>query len=165
MSWDVRRLVVGDAARCAELESVLFAGDDPWPARAFEAEFAQPNNFYIGVDVAGELVAYAGLSLLGSVEEPEFEIHTIGVDPAHQRKGIAGELMDQLMHAADTYGGPVFLEVRTDNEPAIAMYEKYGFVHLGLRKNYYQPSGADAFTMKREPLPVSQSESQAKEQK
>lgn len=151
MSWDVRRLEQRDAQRCAELEQLLFAGDDPWPARAFETEFAQPNNHYIGVDLDGELVGYAGLSLLGSLEDPEFEIHTIGVDPAHQRKGIAGELMDQLMFVADSYGGPVFLEVRTDNESAIAMYEKYGFSHLGLRKNYYQPSGADAFTMKREP--------------
>ncbi|AKK02362.1 ribosomal protein S18-alanine N-acetyltransferase [Corynebacterium epidermidicanis] len=151
MNWEVRRLVINDAARCAELEQQLFAGDDPWPAAAFEQEFAQPNNFYLGVEIDGNLVGYAGLSLLGSLKEPEFEIHTIGVDPAHQRKGIAGELMDQLMHAADQYQGPVFLEVRTDNEPAIAMYEKYGFERMGLRKNYYQPSGADAYTMKREP--------------
>lgn len=151
MTWEVRRLTPGDAARCAELERVLFAGDDPWPASAFEAEFAQPNNFYIGIDLDGQLVGYAGLSLLGRLQDPEFEIHTIGVDPQHHRKGIGAELMDQLMHAADTYGGPVFLEVRTDNDPAIRMYEKYGFVQLGLRKNYYQPSGADAYTMKREP--------------
>lgn len=155
MSWEVRRLEASDAQRCAELEQQLFAGDVPWPASAFEAEFAQPNNFYLGVELEGELVAYAGLSLLGSLQDPEFEIHTIGVDPAHQRKGIAGELMDQLMRAADHHRGPVFLEVRTDNAPSIAMYEKYGFVQLGLRKNYYQPSGADAYTMKREPQPVS----------
>ena len=29
-----------DAARCAELESLLFDGDDPWPERAFLAELA-----------------------------------------------------------------------------------------------------------------------------
>ncbi|MDU0478751.1 ribosomal protein S18-alanine N-acetyltransferase [Staphylococcus chromogenes] len=160
MNWEVRQLVPADAFRCAELEKLLFEGDDPWPARAFEAELAQPNNFYLGIEVDGKLVGYAGLTLLGSVEDPEFEIHTIGVDPAFQRQGIGAELMDQLMHAADHYGGPVFLEVRTDNEPAITMYEKYGFLRLGLRKNYYQPSGADAYTMKREPQPVAQNKEQ-----
>ena len=58
--------------------------------------------------------------------------------------------MDQLIAAADEYGGPVFLEVRTDNLAAIGLYESYGFTITGTRKNYYHPSGADAYTMMRE---------------
>ena len=53
------------------------------------------------------------------------------------------------MGVADQAGGPVFLEVRMDNGPAIAMYESYGFERMGVRRNYYQPSGADAYTMVR----------------
>jgi [ribosomal protein S18]-alanine N-acetyltransferase len=45
----------------------------------------------------------------------------------------------------------VFLEVRTDNEPARALYESEGFTVVGLRPRYYRPSGADAHTMRREP--------------
>lgn len=147
----IRRLEPKDAARCAELEQLLFPGDDPWPETAFHHEFAQPNNHYIGFERDGILVAYAGLSLLGPLADPEFEIHTIGVDPAHQGGGIASQLMDQLTAIADDHKGPIFLEVRTDNTPAIKMYEKYGFEQMGIRKNYYQPSGADAYTMRREP--------------
>ncbi len=44
---------------------------------------------------------------------------------------------------------PVFLEVRTDNAPAIALYVAHGFEKIGLRRRYYQPSGADAYTMAR----------------
>jgi len=44
---------------------------------------------------------------------------------------------------------PAYLEVRTDNTAAIALYQAHGFERLGLRKNYYQPSGADAYTMVR----------------
>jgi ribosomal-protein-alanine N-acetyltransferase len=45
----------------------------------------------------------------------------------------------------------VYLEVRTDNTAAIAMYEGAGFVNVGLRKRYYRVSGADAYTMQRLP--------------
>lgn len=45
----------------------------------------------------------------------------------------------------------VFLEVRTDNEPAIALYTSLGFTKMGVRKRYYQASGADAYTMRRDP--------------
>lgn len=148
----IRALTAADAARCAELERILFPGDDPWSEAAFLHEFAQPTNHYIGDERDGRLVAYAGLALLGSREDPEFEIHTIGVDPSCQGQGIATELMDQLTHIADELGGPIFLEVRTDNVPAIGLYQKYGFEQLGIRKNYYQPSGADAYTMRRSPV-------------
>ncbi len=41
------------------------------------------------------------------------------------------------------------MEVRTDNAAAIGLYESAGFVQIGLRKNYYGNSGADAYTMRR----------------
>ena len=58
--------------------------------------------------------------------------------------------MDNICHIADLKRAPIFLEVRVGNDPAIEMYKAYGFVHLGIRRNYYQPSGADAHTMKRD---------------
>ena len=33
-------LTVEDAERCAELEALLFPGDDPWPTAAFIRELA-----------------------------------------------------------------------------------------------------------------------------
>ena len=87
--------------------------------------------------------------MLGPRNDPEFEIHTIGVAPEVQRRGVGRELMDQLVHTADLLDGPMFLEVRPDNSAALGMYERYGFSVVGTRKNYYQPSGADAFSMMR----------------
>lgn len=150
---EIRALQTRDAARCAELEQILFPGDNPWSRDIFAIEFSHPHTFYLGVfDDEGDeevLVAYAGMAMLGRRDDPEFEIHTIAVDPEHQRRGLGRLLMDQLMHAADSFDGQVFLEVRTDNAPAIAMYEAFGFVNQGVRRNYYQPSGADAYTMSR----------------
>jgi ribosomal-protein-alanine N-acetyltransferase len=146
----LRELVRDDAARCAELEMQLFAGETPWSKENFELEFQQPYNFYLGVEDENQLIGYAGIGLRGHAEDPEFEILTIGTDPAHQRRGVARMMMDNICHIADLKRAPIFLEVRVGNDPAIEMYKAYGFVHLGIRRNYYQPSGADAHTMKRD---------------
>ena len=93
-------------------------------------------------------MGYAGIARLGRIRPYEYEIHTIGVDPAYQGHGIGRQLLDRLFEFAD--GGTIFLEVRTDNAAAIALYESAGFTRVGIRKRYYRVSGADAYTMKRE---------------
>lgn len=141
-------LTYGDAGRCAELEALLFDGDDPWPAVAFQRELHSKTNHYVGARSDGTLVGYAGISRLGRVAPFEYEVHTIGVDPAYQGQGIGRRLLNALLDFAD--GGVVFLEVRTDNEPAIGLYRSAGFEQIGLRKRYYRVSGADAYTMRRD---------------
>ncbi|WP_330232942.1 ribosomal protein S18-alanine N-acetyltransferase [Nocardia sp. NBC_00508] len=142
-----------DIARCVELEQLLFPEDDPWAAVAFQSELAGSHNRYITArDGNGRMVGYAGIALLGDAEHPEAEVHTIGVDPGCHRAGIGTLLLEALLAEAGRRGGPVFLEVRTDNAPAIALYAKHGFHIIGLRKNYYHPSGADAYTMRRPAL-------------
>jgi len=140
-------LTAADAARCAELEAQLFDGDDPWPASAFLRELAAEHIHYVAARVDDKLVGYGGIARLGRKPPYEYEIHTIGVDPAYQGRGIGREMLNRLLDiAADD---SVFLEVRTDNAAAIAMYESAGFVNIGLRKRYYRVSGADAYTMQR----------------
>lgn len=137
-----------DAARCAELEAMLFGGDDPWPESAFLRELAGPYGHYIAARVGETLVGYAGIFRLGRIPPFEYEIHTIGVDPAFQGRGIGRRMLTELLDVA----GPdsvVHLEVRTDNEPAIALYKGFGFTTVGLRKRYYRMSGADAYSMRR----------------
>lgn len=142
-----------DIAGCVELEQVLFPEDDPWQAAAFRSELAARYNRYITArDDGGNMVGYAGIALLGDAEHPEAEVHTIGVDPSCHRCGVGTLLLEALLAEAGRRGGPVFLEVRTDNAAAIALYAKHGFHIIGLRKNYYHPSGADAYTMRRPAL-------------
>ena len=148
MTVTIGPLTAADATRCAELEAQLFEGDDPWPATAFLSELEGKHNHYVAARSGDKLVGYAGIARLGILPPHEYEIHTIGVDPAFQGQGIGRRLLGELLDYAG--GGTVYLEVRTDNEPAIAMYRSAGFVEVGLRKRYYRASGADAYTMRRE---------------
>jgi ribosomal-protein-alanine N-acetyltransferase len=70
------------------------------------------------------------------------------VDPEHQRRGIGRALLQAILDHAE--GATVFLEVRTDNDSAIRLYRSEGFDVIGIRRRYYRPSGADAFTMRRQ---------------
>lgn len=167
----LRPLTLSDVPRCAELEKVLFPGESPWPARAFEQELAAGHTSYWVVDASvnhvdhddnrvghkdnhadcddNHVVGYAGVGRMGPAAWPEYEIRTIGVAPEAQRRGIARMMMDAIVELADSHDAPIFLEVRVGNDPAIRLYEAYDFVINGLRRNYYQPSGADAHTMYR----------------
>lgn len=145
----VDALTAADAVRCAELERALFPGDDPWTAQAFRDE-VRIGHHYLAARVDGRLVGYAGLAFVASPPHAEAEVHTIGVDPAHQHHGIGRTLLRGLLAAADEVSATVFLEVRTDNDAAKALYESEGFTVVGLRRRYYRPSGADAHTMRRD---------------
>ncbi|MDA3647364.1 ribosomal protein S18-alanine N-acetyltransferase [Saccharopolyspora indica] len=145
---EVLKLRRADLKRCAELERVLFPGDDPWSWEAFASELDQ-GHYYVGAYLDGRLIGYAGLAVVGSAPHAEAEVHTIGVEPGHQGTGVGKALLRALLARADEQRATTFLEVRTDNETAIAMYRKHGFEIVGLRKRYYQPSGADAHTMRR----------------
>lgn len=139
-------LLASDAERCAELEEELFPGDDPWSAAMFRQAVAAGHH-YLAARVGEVLVGYGGFALVGRPPDVEGEVHTVAVDPRYRGRGIGRRLvLAMLEHAA---GAPVYLEVRTDNEPALALYGSEGFEIIGTRRGYYRPSGADAFTMRR----------------
>lgn len=150
----VRLLTPADAPACAEIEQILFPEDSPWSAEAFASEIAAPHTHCLALETTDparepQLIGYAILAVGGPSHDPEAEIHTIGILPEWQGKGLSKLLMDLLVAVADRLRAPIFLEVRTDNRPAVGLYERYGFAIEGTRRAYYQPSGADAFTMVR----------------
>ena len=145
----LRELALADASWCAELEQLLFPGDSPWSVEEFQSEIAHALTKYFGVEISGRLVGYAGMAVLGPPDDVECEIRTIAVYPTYQGRGVGKLCMEAFTRIADAQDAPIFREVRTDNEPAMALYHSYGFVTIGVRKGYYMPSGADAYTMLR----------------
>jgi ribosomal-protein-alanine N-acetyltransferase len=136
--WDVEPVI--------ELERELFA-HDPWSAEQMWGELAHvPATRWYAVheDEAG-VDGYVGLFAV----PPDGDVATIGVAPRSQGQGLGRRLLEALAAEAGRRGcTQLFLEVRVDNEPAIALYESSGFERQGRRRDYYGP-GADALVLRK----------------
>jgi ribosomal-protein-alanine N-acetyltransferase len=133
-----------------EHEHALF-GTESWSAGMYRDELADPWNRHYLVAFEEDrhdeqhLVGWAGLMVIGDTAE----ILTIGTAPFAQRRGVARVLMDALLvEARRRRAHEVLLEVRVDNDPAKALYVRYGFTQMGIRRGYYQPANVDAATLR-----------------
>jgi ribosomal-protein-alanine N-acetyltransferase len=144
-----------DIPAVVALEEQLFPGDSPWHAAMFWSELAAGRHYLVHRDEVGAVDGYAGLALSdggapgSAAPDPDDfgDVHTIGVRADRQGRGLGRALLRALLAAAADRR--VLLDVRTDNEPAIALYASEGFAVVGRRRRYYQPSGADAYAMER----------------
>jgi ribosomal-protein-alanine N-acetyltransferase len=70
------------------------------------------------------------------------------VDPGWHRHHIGTRLLAHQAREARTRGARhLTLEVRISNRPAQLLYERFGFVGEGVRKNYYAEVHEDAIVM------------------
>jgi ribosomal-protein-alanine N-acetyltransferase len=117
----------------------------PWTLGLFLSELSlRPSRVYLVAKVHGTVVGFAGLM----VTVDEGHVTTIAVDPAWHRRGIGARLLVALARAAVARGcRGLTLEVRMSNEPAQAMYRRFGFAPAGVRKGYYPETGEDALVM------------------
>ncbi len=78
----------------------------------------------------------------------EAHITNVAVRKSYQRQGI-GELllMSTIDLAVELKANIATLEVRVSNLPAQALYRKYGFMQVGLRRGYYTDNREDALLM------------------
>ncbi len=95
------------------------------------------------------LVAEEGGKLCGFVcaqaVANEWEIQNVVVAEASLRRGIADELLRQLIQRAQSEAASaILLEVRESNGPARRLYEKHGFREVGRRRSYYRDPVEDA---------------------
>ncbi|WP_233359065.1 ribosomal protein S18-alanine N-acetyltransferase [Thermomonospora amylolytica] len=148
MTAVLRTMTAGDLPAVMALENELFP-EDAWSEQMMRGELAeQPRtrHYVVAEDPPGTIVGYAGLAAAGE----QGDVQTIAVRPAHQGRGVGAALLTELLAEAGRRGcTEVFLEVRADNDRARALYERFGFERVGLRKRYYQPSGVDAVVMRR----------------
>lgn len=116
----------------AEIEREAF--DQPWTVNMFIPEVEDENaNYVVGVR-GDEVICYGGFHKILD----EAHITNIAVKKGERGRGIGKFLMSELLSRAKILGvKSVTLEVRSDNIPALNMYESFGFRVEGVRKKYY----------------------------
>jgi len=145
---------VADAVRVVplrrrHLRSVVHIEEEcypqPWSATLFLSEIAQRSSRRYTVATIGPLVVgYCGLMVV----EEDGHITTLSVDPGWHRRGIGTVLLLDQATAAPAHGvRHLTLEVRASNEAAQALYRRFGFAPVGVRRNYYAEQGEDAIVM------------------
>lgn len=108
---------------------------DPWSYKTLSELLEQDSIYLLVVNQNAEIVGYC----LHQVIFEQAEILRIGTHPDYQRQGIASQLfakLNQQLKALKVES--LLLEVRADNAPAIALYEKQQFSIIHRRKGYYQ---------------------------
>lgn len=117
----------------------------PWPRATFEAELARDvARLDVVRDPRGEVVAFCNYWVVAG----EVHVLAIATHPDHRRAGIGAELLAHALATGRAAGCTVAtLEVRRGNGPAIALYERAGFVTVHVRARYYQDNHEDALVM------------------
>ena len=141
----IRRAAEGDLEGIAELEKLCFK-EDPWSYEAFYNEIVEnaDRTIYLAAEADGRIIGYMGVWEILD----EGHITNVAVDPEYRRLHVGEAMIREMLRITSEHGIRFWtLEVRTDNEPAINLYEKTGFRKEGLRKNYYAYDGTDALIM------------------
>ena len=145
MTVTLRPMTLDDLPAVMRMEEELFA-PDTWTEDMYRDELSRADTrHYLVAENGSGIVGYGGLIAY----DDEAHIATLGVAVDRQGEGLGALLLDALLAEADRRSPVVLLEVRADNEAAQRLYLRRGFVEIGRRRGYYQPSGDDAVVMKR----------------
>ena len=143
--YDIRLASRDEAGSIAAVSGQCFSA--PWDEDAVLKDMASEQSFVLSAVSDGVVAGYAICYFAGD----QGDLVSIAVLPDHRRSGLGGSLLEKLEAVAGEHGvGAVFLEVRISNEPAVSLYEKYGYSRIGVRKSYYSDTGEDAILMRKD---------------
>lgn len=115
-----------------EVEQLCFHGS--WTKEMLLDEINNPLSVFAMAERGGRVAGF----VLGRMVADEGELYQIGVHPDFRRGHIGIGLLDYFhMVLRDKGAVCCFLEVRSKNAPAIALYERFGYERISVRKGYY----------------------------
>ncbi len=131
-----------DLGMVLAIEGAVFP--EPWSRRLFVEELAQrTSRSYRAAWIGRQIVGFAGQMFI----DDESHVNNIAVDPSWHGRRLGTVLLSDLVRTALAHGARhLTLEVRVGNEPALALYARFGLAPVGVRPNYY-PEGGDALIM------------------
>lgn len=132
-------------SQIAQLEKQCFS--DPWSENSIATELTCPLSLWLVALDGDSVVGYVGSQ---SVLD-QADMMNIAVAETHRGRGIGVQLVESLIDALNKRGvRALLLEVRASNQPAQGLYEKLGFVQVGIRPNYYTKPKEDALILRKE---------------
>jgi len=139
----IRAANESDIPALLSIERDVFS-ENPWTASQFQYELNK--NPYASLAVYEENDQIIGMIDWWIMYE-NADIANIGVLKEYWHKGIGSKLLEYAINTIDQAGcEAIHLEVRVSNTAAISLYEKHGFIQVGIRKRYYE-NGEDAYRM------------------
>ena len=136
----IRGMTAADVTAAAEIERDAFS--DAWSRETLCDELKKDYARYFVRERDGRIAGYAGIWCIYETAE------LVRIAAARKRQGTGAALMAAVTDAAKAAGCErIMLEVRADNAPAIAMYKKFGFSEISVRRGYY--GGVDAVIMEK----------------
>jgi ribosomal-protein-alanine N-acetyltransferase len=130
----MRPIEMKDLDRIHQLEVEIFA--NPWSRRSFASEIrkdrSQTRSRVLEID--GEVIGF----IISWFIVDEVHLANVAVAIEHRHRGYGRALVEWLIEEARAASmSLVTLEVRVTNVEAIRLYERLGFVSVGLRPGYY----------------------------
>jgi [ribosomal protein S18]-alanine N-acetyltransferase len=138
---EIRPLTYADLPQVIAIERRAFP--TPWSLAMFVLELSKPSGICLAGLLEDRIVAYLVCSRYDTV----WHLMNIAVDVNLRRQGLATSLLERLFELADRPSEQYTLEVRTSNEGAIRLYERFGFRAAGRRRAYYHDNREDALIM------------------
>jgi len=141
-----------DVLRAEDLDAVIAIENavytHPWTRGNF-ADSLGAGYLCRALRIDGRLQGYSILI----VAVGEAHLLNLSIADSVQRRGLGSTLLREVMRIAREHQAQhLFLEVRPSNAPAQALYAKFGFRNIGLRRGYYPAQGGreDAIVLSRE---------------
>lgn len=137
-----RRMTESDLDQVMEIEEDSFT--TPWSKTSFRNLLGRGDANLWVAEIDEQLVGYAVLWYVLR----EAELGNIAVVSGWRGQGIGGRLLRWVVESARARGTErLFLEVRESNRAAQTLYERHGFVQVGVRRRYYRAPVEDARVM------------------
>ena len=136
----------GDLEQVQAIENIVYP--HPWTRGNFLDSLASGYDAWVAREENFRLAGY----FLAMRVVDEMHLLNISIRTDLQGRGFGCMLLDRVAALARANGmTSILLEVRPSNLRALSVYERYGFVRIGLRKGYYPAAGSareDAIVMR-----------------
>ncbi|MBQ5430028.1 MAG: ribosomal protein S18-alanine N-acetyltransferase [Lachnospiraceae bacterium] len=137
----IRPATEADIAQIAQISQSSMTS--AWKEEDFRGALSNPQA-KVWVAQEEEILGYCVLYFAAD----EGELPSIAVTARARGQGIGKALMEALIKGCRSVGVTrLFLEVRCSNEPAHRLYETFGFLVAGTRRNFYNHPVEDADVM------------------